>query len=404
MGNITQDYINELENRYTLAQYEENRYKEAHKQTQEEILNDRIKIDDLISEHDELKNQKFKTSVDSTREELQKQVDDYQQHYDNLKTAFEEGAPGVTEDMINSTSDMVDRAKHELDKIPEKITETGNSSKDAVLKGTVDINNAWNTSIAEQLSSLTDKKVEFEDLGNGQVQMYVDGLATGQPKAKSEMSQIVSGVINKIEEKKADAKQAGEYLLDGLKEGIQSKEKKKNILDYIWDFGSGIVKTFKDIFGIHSPSKVTKEIGKYLVMGLSDGMAENAGDAVRQAETVSKRVVNGFEKATVSKRILITKASSRLAEAVSSELRDGLRNSSVIETQSRIITENRFAQPDRQASQLGEVLSKLDTLTKTVEKTAQKDIRLNDGTLVGSTAKKYDSALGEIAAKRERGW
>ncbi|MED9968602.1 MAG: phage tail tape measure protein [Ruminococcus sp.] len=407
IGGITQDYIKELESRYSRAQSEENKYKEANKQTHEEIFDNQIRIDELLREHEELKNQNIKTAAESNRETLQKQVEDYQQHYVNLKAAFDEGAPGVTEEMVNSASEMVNRTKQELDKIPEKITETSNASKDAVVNGSFDINNAWNTSLAEQISNLTNKKIEFEDLGNGQVQMYVDGLVKGEPKAKSEMSQLVNGVVKKIKDKNADTKQAAEYLLEGFDDGIQNPDKQKNIFDHIGTFGNLIIAAFKAIFHISSPSKVTREIGGYLSEGLAVGISEKAGDAVDQAEQSARLVVSSFGKA-IGDKTVVSKNAAELSRAAAKALNEAGADYSLglseKPLQAKVLTEHSISQDNRQAAQITAILEKLDTLTKTVEKSSQKEIRLNDDTLVGSTANKYDRALGAIAARRERGW
>ncbi len=53
--------------------------------------------------------------------------------------------------------------------------------------------------------------------------------------------------------------------------------------DYLNDFGDNWITGMKDIFGIHSPSRVMKdEVGKFLALGIGEGFVENAEEVGQQ--------------------------------------------------------------------------------------------------------------------------
>ena len=60
------------------------------------------------------------------------------------------------------------------------------------------------------------------------------------------------------------------------------------MLDKIKGFGTSILNGIKSIFGIHSPSTVFRDVvGKNLVLGLAEGIEENADAAIDAAQSLA---------------------------------------------------------------------------------------------------------------------
>lgn len=68
-------------------------------------------------------------------------------------------------------------------------------------------------------------------------------------------------------------KTIGHNLITGLVNGI--KDGAKKVVDYVKSLASAITNTFKNMLGIHSPSKVMYDMGKYVVLGLAEGIQDN---------------------------------------------------------------------------------------------------------------------------------
>lgn len=66
--------------------------------------------------------------------------------------------------------------------------------------------------------------------------------------------------------------QIGASLIDGLIEGITGKE--SNLRDKVDGLIKGVIDFVKELFGIHSPSKVFSEIGSFLIEGLVNGVSD----------------------------------------------------------------------------------------------------------------------------------
>lgn len=78
----------------------------------------------------------------------------------------------------------------------------------------------------------------------------------------------------------------GRNLVQGLWNGI--KDVTGWVLDKIKGFGQSILNGIKSIFGIHSPSTVFRDVvGKNLVLGLAEGIEENADAAIDAAQSLA---------------------------------------------------------------------------------------------------------------------
>lgn len=91
-------------------------------------------------------------------------------------------------------------------------------------------------------------------------------------------------------------KVVGKALWDGITEGIAEFSEdpgvwiKKHIVE-------PFMKWIKDLFGIHSPSTVMAEIGRYLIEGLIQGLENSMSNLVRPLANLSEKIKNGFQSA-----------------------------------------------------------------------------------------------------------
>ena len=74
-------------------------------------------------------------------------------------------------------------------------------------------------------------------------------------------------MVNAFKQGVSDFGNVGKNLMNGLWNGI--KNTWNNLKSKVEDLGKGIVKKFKSVFGIHSPSRLFRdEIGKNLILGV----------------------------------------------------------------------------------------------------------------------------------------
>ena len=93
---------------------------------------------------------------------------------------------------------------------------------------------------------------------------------------KTKITSFVTSVIDKVKEIPSKVVNIGKDLVTGLWSGINDKI--QWVKDKIAGMGSAITNAIKNVFGIASPSKVTKKLGVYLAEGLGVGFTEEMKD------------------------------------------------------------------------------------------------------------------------------
>lgn len=78
-------------------------------------------------------------------------------------------------------------------------------------------------------------------------------------------------------------------LINGLKEGVS------RVWDAIGEIATGIIDTFKEILGIHSPSTEFFEMGKNIIEGLVNGVVEGAPKVIEFFKELGLNVINSIK-------------------------------------------------------------------------------------------------------------
>lgn len=226
------------------------------------------------------------------------------------------------ENMRNdSNKEMIDtQIKASKDKIA-KLQEERKQYLEVTKSGLTDVENAWDKSLDEQLSSITGKKVEFKDAGDGLVQMYVNGVSQGKPVSKSEAENVVKETIKGLDGK-SQAESAGKNLIQGFNNGEGNVLMQNAARQTARTFSGSILDSIKKTLGIKSPSKKTAEMGRYLVKGLGVGIEDEEDAALTQAEEFGDSVIGALSSAFDEG--VSTKALSALQTAIPSEFNTNL--------------------------------------------------------------------------------
>jgi hypothetical protein len=128
----------------------------------------------------------------------------------------------------------------------------------------------------------------FSALGTGMRQIIFNVVAV--------VPRIIASIAKAFRDGVKDMIQAGINLISGIGKGI--RQGLKNVLIDAKNAGASILNVFKSIFRIASPSKVMEGFGKFLDVGLANGITQNAGLAARAMENLSG-MVSGSITATV---------------------------------------------------------------------------------------------------------
>ena len=124
------------------------------------------------------------------------------------------------------------------------------------------------------------------------------GLAEGIVKALPDLAtawlQIIGSIISGIEDTKWN--EVGGNIVNGIWEGLKGSWSK--VGDWLEDKWNGLVGQARDILGIHSPSKVFKEIGGFTAEGFTEGWKSEFDDAQKTIESDLHFDVNHIQPAS----------------------------------------------------------------------------------------------------------
>ncbi|NME66033.1 tape measure protein [Clostridium cadaveris] len=178
---------------------------------------------------------------------------------DNIVNWFSE-LPGRIYDWLVST---LDRVKNWAIEMHNKSQEVGKQFLDAIIE--------WFSTlpsrISEWFSNTIDKVVQWGS------DMY--------DKASTAARETAESIVDWFKELPGNMLDIGKNIVQGIWNGI------KNAKDWLWDkitgFCSGIMDGFKNALGIHSPSRLMRDIiGKNLVKGISVGIDTEMPDLDKQ--------------------------------------------------------------------------------------------------------------------------
>lgn len=151
----------------------------------------------------------------------------------------------------------------------------------------------WRNNTMKILSMLTGKKMEFKDAGNGQVQLYADGIAQGEPVAKDKANQVARDAVNQLN-RQAEAQGMGANVITGFTNGTGDWSLWGKARAMAASFGDSIMSSLRASLGIHSPSKEAAKVGRFFDQGLMLGIKDEEAAILQEAADFGQSIVGAM--------------------------------------------------------------------------------------------------------------
>lgn len=153
----------------------------------------------------------------------------------------------------------------------------------------------WRNNTMKILSMLTGKQMEFKDAGNGQVQLYADGIAQGEPVAKDKANQVARDAVNQLN-KQAEAQGMGANVITGFTNGTGDWSLWGKAKAMASSFGNSIMSSLRASLGIHSPSKEAAKVGRFFDQGLMLGIKDEEAAILQEAADFGESIVGAMSE------------------------------------------------------------------------------------------------------------
>lgn len=259
---------------YNIAQYEDNMAKFSAGKYNE--------MSDIVWEYAN----DFESAEDAQKAAMQEKIDFAETKLNELNKLYAKSGDERLKSQIDNTKSELEALKNGMKQY--------NTTTETELKKTEE---AWDHALDKELSELTGANVKFEDAGEGNVQMYIDGLAVGEPKSKEEARKIARESIAEISKQNGEANKAGQYLISGVSSGIANRDQQNAAFRGVYNFGISLLSTLKNAFGEKSPSRKTREMGQFLLKGLGLGIDDEEDKTLEQITDYGESVIDALNSA-----------------------------------------------------------------------------------------------------------
>ena len=381
--------------------------------------------------------QKGKTSVSELTKNLQDQVAEFEDWDDTLqqlskrglnKALIEElqemgpsaianirGLNSMTDAQLSQYANLwAEKHKEATDRATDELTDLRKETNSQIK----DLKTTYNSDLDELKKDTDEKLGELKDA-------FLKNIGAIKDDTEEKFQEIVSIASTVLGSAGWD--ELGEYMVDGLIEGVESKQPEfLKTLESLISAGTEIT---QDTAEIHSPSRVFARIGEYMVEGLIGGITNRSDDASKASADMARGTIQSVSR-LISNMSTIIDSDMEITPTISpildmTNVQNGLNQMDSTLSAHRSIALGMSVVSKNQnglAYQFGDAISKLadantqsngqivdaidglkSDLSDLVDKVSQLQVVMDTGELVGAISPEMDRSLGVAAMMKRRG-
>ena len=195
----------------------------------------------------------------------------------SLVDGISEMLPELIPMAINCILTIVEALLDNIDMIIDAAINITMALADGIMNALPDLIDRIPVIIDKLIIALTDNLPKLIEMGIQLTLKLAVGLIKAIPQLVSKIPEIIGSLAKGLSNGFSKMGDVGKNLVQGLWQGI--KDATSWVLDKIKGFGKSIVDGIKDIFGIHSPSRLFRdEVGKNLALGVGEGFTDTMKD------------------------------------------------------------------------------------------------------------------------------
>jgi tape measure domain-containing protein len=381
--------------------------------------------------------QKGKTSVSELTKNLQDQVAEFEDWDDTLQQLSKRGlnqalieelqemGPSAIANIrgLNSMTDAqlsqyanlwAEKHKEATDRAADELTDLRKETNSQIKE----LKTTYNSDLDELKKNTDEKLSELKDA-------FLKNIGAIKDDTEEKFQEIVSIASTVLGSAGWD--ELGEYMVDGLIEGVESKQPEfLKTLESLISAGTEIT---QDTAEIHSPSRVFARIGEYMVEGLIGGITNRSDDASKASADMARGTIQSVSR-LISDMSTIIDSDMEITPTISpildmTNVQNGLNQMDSTLSANRSIALGMSVVSKNQnglAYQFGDAISKLadantqsngqivdaidglkSDLSDLVDRVSQLQVVMDTGELVGAISPEMDRSLGVAAMMKRRG-
>jgi tape measure domain-containing protein len=325
------------------------------------------------------------------------------------------GLNSMTDAQLSQYANLwAEKHKEATDRATDELTDLRKETNSQIK----DLKTTYNSDLDELKKDTDEKLGELKDA-------FLKNIGAIKDDTEEKFQEIVSIASTVLGSAGWD--ELGEYMVDGLIDGVESKQPEfLKTLESLISAGTEIT---QDTAEIHSPSRVFARIGEYMVEGLIGGITNRSDDASKASADMARGTIQSVSR-LISDMSTIIDSDMEITPTISpildmTNVQNGLNQMDSTLSANRSIALGMSVVSKNQnglAYQFGDAISKLadantqsngqivdaidglkSDLSDLVDRVSQLQVVMDTGELVGAISPEMDRSLGVAAMMKRRG-
>lgn len=249
----------------------------------------KFNLNSVVNEH-----QKMKTM---TYDELLQHRENTSQTLSELQTLYNNGAEGITLEMVTETEKMVTEINTKAAQMKTDAYNNASGAMDNYSAGIENGKDKVTTSAKNVVSAVNsifygNKQPAYES-GTVITKELAQGIEDGEQDAIKSAKKVLYNTDGTM--KSYSYRDSGLNVVYGFRDGIYDGINSGEATDAATMLGKVTKNALRRFLGINSPSRVAMEIGHFFVEGFNDGITNMSADTEKKIKNFAQSIVSNFQ-------------------------------------------------------------------------------------------------------------
>lgn len=219
---------------------------------------------------------------------------------DQLVSGLQSGLPGMVESGMDALLGFLDTITAGLPNALQMGFDLLMTVAEGIINKIPDLIARLPVLVSEIAKFFTANFPKFVEMGGKLIFQTASGLIQSIPEIINAAGDLVEALMTYFVYRVKGFLDIGKNIVSGIWDGMKSRW--TDMTNWITQKVNGIISTVKGVLGIHSPSKVFAEIGKYSAEGIGVGFSDQIGAVSRQIKSDMGKIIPAAENGALAVR------------------------------------------------------------------------------------------------------
>ena len=219
---------------------------------------------------------------------------------DQLVSGLQAGLPGMVESGMDALLGFLDTITAGLPDALQMGFDLLMTVAEGIINKIPDLIARLPVLVSEIAKFFTANFPKFVEMGGKLIFQTASGIVQSIPEIINAAGDLVEAIMTYFVYRVKGFVDIGKNLVGGIWDGMKSRW--TDMTNWITQKVNGIISTVKGVLGIHSPSKVFAEIGKYSAEGIGVGFSDQIGAVSRQIKSDMGKIIPAAESGVTAAR------------------------------------------------------------------------------------------------------